>query len=452
MIAPTDFDRFLPDYLARQPWFAHGRTRAAIRSGVPVDVGAVVRDREVWRDGDPGLIWAIVDATLDGVVVGAYQVLVGVRPSKDPPGFLIGATSRVLGTISDDDGDWLVYDALVDPELTAIALAEMFEDLDDVRSVRKLTVGKTSTSVVADERWLCKVFRRARHGVIPGVDMPAQLWAQGFRATLETVESWHHADMDLALRRPFLPGAANGFDLAEASLRELFASGLDPQLSPGDFSAEARRIGSMLADMHNASERAYGVTAMSSDALVDEIARQIVRLDIDGLGSDLIEQWAKRRRDEIGPQLSTIRVHGNLHLGQLLRSDLGWLILDFEGAPLLPAEERRRPLPGWFDVASMLRSFDYVVAMTRAARVDSELDGDTIAVGASAWMERNTGAFLDGYRAGRRLGDEAGSVAAVQIGEVARAVYEVAYERANRPEMEAIPVAALKRLVGGPVD
>lgn len=446
MIDPTVVDTFLPKYLARQPWFAHGSALARLRSGQSVEVQATVRHRELWRDGDPGLVWAIVDASFNGVDVGSYQVIVGMRPSVPSPGFLIGATSRILGTFAGDGSEWVAYDALADPALTAAALQRMFDDLHDVHSVRKLTAGKTSTSVVADEAWLCKVFRRVHDGDNPGVEMPATLWRHGFTATLETVESWHHADMDLALRRPYLPGAANGFALAEASLRELFASGLDPRLSPGDFSAEARRIGQMLADMHRASRDAYGLEQLDATELISEVAADVVDLGLDGLDRSVTDDWASRCLARLGSMVGAIRVHGNLHLGQLLRSDRGWLVLDFEGAPLLPTAQRRRPRPAYFDVASMLRSFDYVAAMTSLGRVDPTLLGDVVSDGAAQWVSRNSEAFLDGYR--HKRGDAASDLdVLVEIGQVARAAYEVAYERANRPDMVAIPESALRGLL-----
>lgn len=447
MIDPDAFDAHLPAYLARQPWFAHGAARARVRDGETVQVGATVRRREVWRDGDPGLVWAILDTTLDGHDVGSYQVLIGLRPSVPSPGFLIGATSRIVGTLAGDGNEWVAYDALVDPELTIVALHGMFGDLDGVRSVRKLTAGKTSTSVVADERWLCKVFRRVHDGANPGVEMPAKLWEHGFRATLETVESWRHDELDLALRRPFLPGAANGFDLAEASLRELFASGLDLRLSPGDFSAEAGRLGEMVADMHIASEAAYGVTEVGRDDLLAARAAEVAALGIDGLDDAAIGAWVERCRADLEPVIPTIRVHGNLHLGQLLRSDWGWLILDFEGAPLLDTAERRRPRPAWFDVGSMLRSFDYVAAMTRAERPEPGSGDDTVRSDSDQWVQRNAQAFLAAYRRVRGLDDDADTNTRVGLGAVARAAYEVAYERANRPWLEWIPTAALRRLV-----
>ena len=445
MIDLPTLDALLPAYLARQPWFAHGEARNRSSEGESVDVGAVVREREIWRDGNPGLIWAILDTTLDGVDVGSYQVLIGLRPAVPSPAFLAGADSRVLGTLLEGTGEWIAYDALVDPELTIAALESMFEGLRGVRSVRKLTAGKTSTSVVADEHWLCKVFRRIHDGANPGVDMPARLGEEGFRATLETVEAWRSDGVDLALRRPFLPGAANGLDLAAASLRELFASRLDPQASPGDFSSEARRVGTMLADMHRASEAAYGVMTQDRDELLAEVAQQVVDLAIDGLGRERVEDWVRRCRGALDKSIPTIRVHGNLHLGQLLRSDQGWLILDFEGAPLLPTAERRVPRPGWFDVGSMLRSLDYVAEMTRAARVAPRPDGSLVADEARKWVERNSDALFEGYRRARDSDGEVGAL--VAVGEVARAAYEVSYERANRREFEYIPTAALRRLV-----
>ncbi len=452
MIEEAALTGLLPDYLVRQPWFAHGCAKAALAAGGRPRVAVDVRRSEVWRDNGVALVWAVADAELDGESVGAYQVLIGVRPAVPLPAFLIGATSRILGTLfadGDVSGELIAYDALVDPELTITALEVMFDDLEGVHSVRKLTAGRTSTSVVADEQWLCKVFRRVQDGANPGVEMPEALVAHGFRATLETVESWRPADVDLALRRPFLPGAANGFDFAAASLRELLASGLDPDHSPGDFSAEARRLGEMVADMHGASARAFGVTEVSSATFLAELGDAIGSLGVPGADASAVASWTRYMTAHVAARFATVRVHGNLHLGQLLRSDQGWLILDFEGAPLLATHERRIPRPAWLDVGAVLRSFDYVVAFTMTSRSESLETAPETATKAARWVGRNTAAFLEGYqRTAPAFAVDGGEVAALfRIGEVARAAYEVAYERANRPATEEVPAAALRRLL-----
>ncbi len=451
MISQTALEPLLPGFLARQPWFARGKAASFVSNAQSAPIDAVIRTWEFWQEGQSGLVWMIVDATLAGTDVGSYQVLIGLRPVAASPGFLIGATARVLGTVdSPEHGELVAYDALIDPELTARALGVMFPDLAAIASVRKLTVGKTSTSVVADEQWLCKVFRRVYDTNNPGVEMPSGLWANGFRATLETVEAWQRDGVDLALRRPFLPGAANGFDLASASLRELFASGLDPRRSPGDFSAEAGRIGTMLANMHRASIAAFGQTSVTAQQLMDETVESVLALQIVGLDETLLATWAHNMVARLDVEVPTMRVHGNLHLGQLLRSDQGWLVLDFEGAPLLAANRRRVPQLGWFDVGSMLRSFDYVAAMTSAVGAEVHPDSNEVNADARAWVQRNTQTFVSDYQRGMHIDDGDQTAALIVIGEVQRAAYEVAYERANRPDLVHIPTNALRRMLVSP--
>jgi maltokinase len=141
-------------------------------------------------------------------------------------------------------------------------------------------------------------------------------------------------------------------------------------------------------------------------------------------------------------------VHGDYHLGQVLRTDAGWYVLDFEGEPARPLEERRRPTSALKDVAGMLRSFHYASAVARTERDAEELDEL-----AAAWEERNREAFLRGYlRAagpGGVLPPDPDCVGAVMAAfELEKAVYELGYERAYRPDWEAIPLAALRRLTG----
>ncbi|MGD9905760.1 MAG: hypothetical protein AB7U83_19990 [Vicinamibacterales bacterium] len=146
--------------------------------------------------------------------------------------------------------------------------------------------------------------------------------------------------------------------------------------------------------------------------------------------------------DVLADGFDAIRIHGDYHLGQTLRTDRGFTIIDFEGEPSKPLDERRQHHCALKDVAGMLRSFDYAAATAAGA-----------AGAASALQMRQ--AFLDGYRAAadrhhaRYLPAGADARAAwTRLFELEKALYEVEYELNNRPAWAPIPLAALARLVG----
>ena len=139
------------------------------------------------------------------------------------------------------------------------------------------------------------------------------------------------------------------------------------------------------------------------------------------------------------------QVHGDLHLGQTLRTARGWKIVDFEGEPAKPLADRLQPDSVWRDVAGMIRSFDYaprVVAMTGVG-FDLGAEAEQRAYRASEWAARNRAAFLDAYAAQR--GEDLGSTARTLLDAYLadKVVYEAVYEARNRPGWLSIPLAAL---------
>jgi len=141
-----------------------------------------------------------------------------------------------------------------------------------------------------------------------------------------------------------------------------------------------------------------------------------------------------------------IRNHGDLHLGQTLRADEDWIILDFEGEPARSVAERRRKRSPVRDVAGMLRSFAYATSAVRFLRGAEAPPG---------WEQAARAEFLDGYLetvdpaiipAGREQFDKL-----LAVFELEKAVYELRYELNMRPDWLPIPVAGILRMLEEPV-
>ncbi len=145
-----------------------------------------------------------------------------------------------------------------------------------------------------------------------------------------------------------------------------------------------------------------------------------------------------------------IRIHGDLHLGQVLLADTGWFVLDFEGEPVRPLAERSLASSPLRDVAGMVRSFHYA-SRTALAERGRDLDPELVEL-ADEWGVRAVDAYLSGYR--HVEGVEALIPAAEADRDLVlwaftldKAVYEVLYELAHRPDWAGIPAAAVRTLV-----
>jgi len=145
------------------------------------------------------------------------------------------------------------------------------------------------------------------------------------------------------------------------------------------------------------------------------------------------------------------RFHGDYHLGQVLLANNDFVIIDFEGEPARPLEERRSKGSPLRDVAGMLRSFNYArwAALRRAAQ-----SGDDLArLGplAAAWESEARAAFLGAYEASVQASGLYGSVeearALAGLFELEKALYELRYELGNRPDWVGIPLAGILALV-----
>jgi maltokinase len=153
-----------------------------------------------------------------------------------------------------------------------------------------------------------------------------------------------------------------------------------------------------------------------------------------------------------GPAL---RAHGDYHLGQVMRTDTGWYVLDFEGEPSRPLDERQQPTSALKDVAGMLRSLQYATRFTLGEKTVNY--PAPLGPLARSWEDRNRAAFVQGYYECEGIEDllpvALDDREAVRLAfEVDKALYELAYEQAYRPDWVPIPLSALQRLLSEPVE
>lgn len=454
---PAELAHLFGHYLAGRRWYGGN---AAPTSLSVVDSGCLAELGDATR-----LLWAIVDA--DGEL---YQLLIAERPTTDSAAHLQGQEFALIGVV----GDRVYYGATIDSEMAIALLGVASGGLEDATRARRLNVDQSHTSIVYDDRLIMKVFRRLSPGPNPDVEVTEALARTGFSHVPLPLVRWQRDGHDLAFGQVYLAGGTDGWALALTSLRDFYATGAEvaegtalsgPHMSGGDFAAEASRLGQVTAEMHLAMAEAFGAgrgpgkqrppaepLAEQWPGFVAALEEKVTRLgpELAGSARPLLNRLAAV--EDPGP---AVRAHGDYHLGQVMRSDTGWYVLDFEGEPNRPLEERLRPTSVLKDVAGMLRSLQYASRFALRERAESE--PAVLEQLARAWEHHNAAAFLRGYYDTKFIDDllppgpedrEAVRVAF----ELDKALYELEYEQAYRPEWVPIPLAALQRLLSDPVE
>jgi maltokinase len=379
-----------------------------------------------------------------------------------------------------DFGSSYVYDALHDREAMACWLRSFAaassgdvdassplafhrvpgHDLDLEAHSTLLSAEQSNSSVAYGEDALMKVFRKVTPGVNPDIAIHQVLTEAGsdhvaaLYGWLDTVDEEAGGDgvgsvVQLALLQQFLRTASDGWELALASVRNLLAEAdLHADEVGGDFAAEAARLGVALAETHVVLAQQFPVGSSDMAELTDAMHQ---RLDAATAVVPELGEYAKALRatyDAVAAldAVPIQRIHGDLHLGQTLRTVKGWKLVDFEGEPAKPLAERMLPDSIWRDIAGMLRSFDYAAHVVERTVGQSDIEGDEQrAYRAREWSARNCDAFVTAY-AGRPLTADEQALLDAYVAD--KAVYECIYETRNRPTWVDIPLAAIKRLGG----
>ncbi len=348
------------------------------------------------------------------------------------------------------------------------------------------TALSSNTVVMLDEELFLKGYRQIRPGMNPELEMGRFLTeVAGFAHAVPVLGAIEYEAKDgtvstLGLLQAYVPNQGDGWsytlDYLERYMAELRdVDGATARADPhGAFLALVRILGQRTAELHNALATPTGnsdfdpkpMSVQELDAVrnaVREDGRATLEKLRDGAAglpaaaqedvnrllarADAVEAFIDGMRFEHSASYHS-RYHGDYHLGQVLVSRNDFYIIDFEGEPARPLEERRARHSPLRDVAGMLRSFDYArwCALRRAAQNADELE--RLGSAAAEWEAQTLAAFLDGYT--EALTPERGKVdpQLLTLFELEKAFYELRYEMNNRPDWVSVPLQGILAMVG----
>lgn len=439
-------DQFLAPFIGRSRWFG-GKGRDFTVTGEKV-VGTL---------GDsPRVEVVLVEITYTGAETELYQVPLALYDDLQDH-----LEHALVGT---RNGRY-AYDAVQDRHAMAAYLRAFGEapvaqgdlrfvrleghDLDPDATASLFSGEQSNSSVFFGEDAVLKLFRKVTPGENPDVTTHRALTEAG-STHVAALYGWiEHGDEQLGMLQQFLRTASDGWGQALASVRDLFAEAdLHAEEVGGDFAGEAARLGDALAEVHHQLRDAFATSTMPASVLAEVMAQ---RLDAAiGVVPQLAEHADGARAvfaavAGLG-EVPVQRVHGDLHLGQTLRTVAGWKFVDFEGEPAKPLSERLLPDSPWRDVAGMTRSFDYAPHAVAASMPAEDADVEhQRGIRADEWARRNRRAFLAAYCGESGLGPADRTLLTAYV--VDKAVYECLYEARNRPNWLSIPLEGVARLV-----
>ncbi len=425
------------EFIASQRWFgAKNREIAEL----------VVLDEIDLAPGPGSLICSLIEIRFSGGTHDVYQLLAqpGSRDDLEEALDVFGEPAAVARLIELAAGD-----AVVPSDAGAVEFSS-FRALPEPAGidVRPLGVEQSNSSVVVGDELIVKLYRRLEPGVNPELELLRFFSRTGFPNVPELRASWGYSGAPmtatLGIAQRFLPDARDGWELGRSLLTT----------APSSFLDTLQELGTVVGAMHSAlaSDRddpVFAPETASPEALglLTATIDDEIELVFDHLPDDEAVAPISGRGEmvrELLHGLSTtgsvgqlIRLHGDLHLGQVLRAEDTWFVIDFEGEPARSLPERRAKHSPLRDVAGMLRSLSYLAAVTGHSGDQTEARARQL--------------FLDGYLDAVQSAGILPSLPQLErlisIFELEKVVYELRYELDHRPDWVHIPVSALERML-----
>jgi maltose alpha-D-glucosyltransferase/alpha-amylase len=366
---------------------------------------------------------------------------------------------------------------------------------------------QSNTLVILGERVVLKGYRRLRRGLNPEIEIGRFLTeVSPFSHIAALLGSLEHVDPDgettaVAVAHAYVSNEGSGWDYTIAHLARVLDDALtrqavtrddagpaaghsaeptDSTVLRGGFRSLMDTLGKRTAQMHHALAKVSGDPAFDPEPFTDKDVAELrsklgqeAKLTIELLSSRFdtlagpVRDSAQRllgmaqalhgHASAIVPDAidaARTRYHGDYHLGQVLISKHDFVIVDFEGEPSRPLEERRAKHSPLRDVAGMLRSFGYAAAVAAQRGTRAPEDDGRVGEALAQWRHETTQAFLAGYRsaidgAPSYPRNEEAATRLIAAFTLEKALYELRYELANRPDWVAIPLDAILDLVAG---
>jgi maltose alpha-D-glucosyltransferase / alpha-amylase len=389
---------------------------------------------------------------------------------------------------------------------------EMLAEAGEVRGpVRRIEAEQSNTSVIFGDRLIMKVFRKLEAGINPDLEITRFLQEHTDFRAIPRLAGWiDYTDgrggvAAAAGLFEFIPNAGDAWSYTLKGLDRFFAAASRSAAEPssvagrealrrmsGSYLDAVRALGETTGRMHAALASAGPeVPDFAAEPVTDEDVRRWTekfqrdaervladvgrRLDaipgafpasvLNDLAAVVRESPALRQRmDDLrhlaGPGTRKARIHGDYHLGQVLRADPAeegreWIVLDFEGEPARPLSERRSKQSPLRDVAGMLRSFDYALRLGIGAQEATDLrQKASLERWAEEWEREVREVFLRAYAsavagAGIVPEDPEAFRAVLAVFELDKAIYELGYEMNNRPDWIWVPVRGIRAVLDG---
>ncbi len=489
----------LPAYLPKRRWFASkgerlDRVRIAYAVRLP--------------DAGGGVMLAEIEAEIGGRSE-RYALPLGVG-AEDAPGPLVQQLAltrlrrgREIGYLTDAFAvDAFAYGAVAalrkgahlpieGGELRFLPTSLMADlDLPEGADIRRLSAEQSNSSLVIGDKLVLKIVRRVAAGIHPEGEMTRYLTEQGYANSAPLFGEMVRVDADgtpntFGLVQGFVRNQGDGWGYTLDFLaREAEEMAVTSDGQPSDTDAFhpylpfAAAVGKRLGELHEVLARPTDDPAFAPEPANDAVLAEWAEGAIEQIDSAFgllrgMKEWpdeaaetlaqgllareaelkdAARRLASEGRGALQTRVHGDFHLGQVLVVQGDAFIIDFEGEPARPMEQRRRKSSPLRDVAGLIRSFDYATAAAAPGRTaSSPQTRERLATLLQQFREETGTAFGDAYRAVLEAApnpwaprESARSLVFLFL--IEKAAYEIRYEAANRPTWLGIPLLGLTQI------